>query len=46
MSLAVVVDPVDKSAVRFYRQYGFILLPDSGKMFLPMKTVSLLFKEN
>ena len=43
-SMAIVVDPIDKNAFNFYKKYGFILLPDSGRMFLPMKTVSLLFE--
>lgn len=38
-SIAVVVDPIDEKAQAFYAQYGFILLPTSGKMFLPMKTI-------
>ena len=38
-SIAVVVDPIDEKAQNFYSQYGFILLPTSGKMFLPMKTI-------
>ncbi|MCB0701429.1 MAG: GNAT family N-acetyltransferase [Candidatus Kapaibacterium sp.] len=42
-SYAVVVDPIDQSAVEFYSKYGFILLPDSGKMFLPMQTIKSLF---
>jgi len=42
-SMAVIVDPIDEEAVRFYKKYGFILLPDSGKMFLVMKTISELF---
>lgn len=42
-SMAVIVDPIDEGAIGFYRKYGFILLPDSGKMFLPMKTISGLF---
>lgn len=42
-SMAVIVDPLNESAVSFYLKYGFILLPDSGKMFLPMKTISPLF---
>ncbi|MCK9411807.1 MAG: GNAT family N-acetyltransferase [Prolixibacteraceae bacterium] len=45
-SFAVVVDPLDDEAARFYTKYGFILLPDSHKMFLPMKTVGRLFEEN
>lgn len=42
-SIAVIVDPLDEDAITFYKQYGFILLPDSGKMFLPMDTISGLF---
>lgn len=42
-SMAVIVDPLDDDAHRFYEKYGFIQLPDSGKMFLPMKTVAALF---
>jgi hypothetical protein len=37
--MAVIVDPIDADAVRFYQKYGFILLPDRGKMFLPMETI-------
>jgi predicted GNAT family N-acyltransferase len=43
-SFAVIVDPIDQDAENFYEKYGFIKLPDSGKMFLPMKTISQLFK--
>src|SRR5690554_742319 len=43
-SFAVGVDPIDKDAERFYDKYGFIKLPDSGKMFLPMKTIGQLFE--
>ena len=43
-SMAVVVDPLDAEAVQFYVKYGFILLPDSGKMFLAMGTVGDLFR--
>ena len=43
-SFAVIVDPLDLEAERFYKKYGFIKLPDSGKMFLPMKTISQLFE--
>jgi GNAT superfamily N-acetyltransferase len=44
-SFAVIVDPLDKEAESFYAKYGFIKLPDSVKMFLPMKTITHLFKE-
>lgn len=43
-SFAVVVDPIDEDAKRFYDKYGFIKLPDSGKLFLPMKTIGKLFQ--
>jgi hypothetical protein len=42
-SIAVVVDPIDEKAKSFYIKYGFILLPDSHKMFLSMKTIGKLF---
>lgn len=42
---SVVVDPLDDGAERFYGKYGFIKLPGSGKMFLPMKTIKELFEE-
>src|SRR5699024_10960721 len=42
-SFAVVVHPVDYNADLFYRQYGFIKLADSNKMFLVMSTVKQLF---
>jgi ribosomal protein S18 acetylase RimI-like enzyme len=38
-TIAVIVDPIDERAQNFYSKYGFILLPTSGKMFLPMKTI-------
>jgi GNAT superfamily N-acetyltransferase len=43
-AFAVVVDPIDNEAESFYKKYGFIELPDSGKMFLPMKTIKELFE--
>ncbi len=43
-SMAVIVDPIDEGAIAFYRKYDFFLLPDSGKMFLPMETITVLFK--
>lgn len=42
-SFAVIVDPIDSDAEQFYEKYGFIKLPDSGKMFLAMKTIDQLF---
>ncbi|MFC0184411.1 hypothetical protein ACFFJX_18530 [Pseudarcicella hirudinis] len=43
-TVAVVVDPIDEKARAFYDKYGFVLLPDSGKMFLPVKTIKNLFE--
>ncbi|MFN4123241.1 MAG: GNAT family N-acetyltransferase [Flavobacteriales bacterium] len=42
-SYAVVVDPIDKDAEKFYFKYGFICLSDGKKMFIAMKTLKLLF---
>ncbi len=42
-SMAVVVDPIDDSAISFYQKYDFIMLPDSGRMFVSMDTVRMLF---
>jgi len=44
-SMAVVVDPIDQEATNFYLKYGFILLPDSRKMFLAMNTIGQLFEK-
>jgi hypothetical protein len=41
-SIGVVVDPLDDDAIAFYKKFGFILLPDSGKMFLPMADIAQL----
>ncbi len=43
-SFAVVVDPLDEEAETFYSKYGFLKLPDSGKMFLAMQTIRYLFE--
>lgn len=42
-SFAVVTDPLNKKAEDFYNKYGFKKLPDSGKMFMAMKTIKELF---
>ncbi len=42
-SFAVIVDPLDNKAEDFYLKYGFIKIPDSGKMFLAMQTIEKLF---
>jgi predicted N-acetyltransferase YhbS len=43
-AIAVIVDPLDEEAENYYSRYGFIDLPGSAKMFLPMKTIAPLFK--
>jgi GNAT superfamily N-acetyltransferase len=43
-SYAVIVDPIDKEAERFYEKFDFIKLPDSEKMFIATKTLKLLFE--
>ncbi|MBC8314818.1 MAG: GNAT family N-acetyltransferase [Bacteroidales bacterium] len=42
-SFAVIADSLDKDAERFYEKYGFIKLPDSGKMFMAMQTIKEIF---
>jgi hypothetical protein len=42
-SAAIIVDPIDENAIKFYAKYGFILLPDSSRMFLAMETLDNLF---
>lgn len=42
-SFAVVVDPIDKEAEKFYEKYDFIKLPDSKKMIIATKTLKELF---
>ena len=44
-AVAVVVDAIDAQAARFYRHFNFISLPDRpDRLFLPMKTISALFR--
>ena len=43
-SMAVVVDPIDDAAIDFYAEYGFILLPERQRLFLPMTTIRKLFE--
>lgn len=38
-AMAVVVDPINEYAFKFYEKYGFNQLPDSEKLFLPMNTI-------
>lgn len=41
---AVIVDPINEAAKKFYSKFGFIQLKDSKRMFLPLKTVAALFE--
>jgi GNAT superfamily N-acetyltransferase len=41
-SIGVIVDPIDDETIAFYDKFGFILLPGSGKMFLPMADIAKL----
>jgi GNAT superfamily N-acetyltransferase len=41
-SIGVIVDPLDTEALAFYEKFGFIILPDSGKMFMPMADIAQL----
>jgi predicted GNAT family N-acyltransferase len=41
-SSMVVVDAIDESAVRFYQAHGFIKLPESMRLILPMSTIAQL----
>ncbi len=41
-SIAVIVDPINENAIDFYNNYGFVSIPDTGKMFLPMITIEKL----
>ncbi len=43
-SFAVVVDPIDTEAEKFYSKYDFIQLPDSRKMIIATKTLQELFE--
>ena len=44
-SMAVIVDPLGDEAIKFYEHFGFILLPGSGKMFIPMTQLKMLFNK-
>ena len=42
-SIAVVVDPLDDDALKFYKKFGFMNLVESIRMFLTMATIKSLF---
>ena len=41
-AMAVVVDPIDQAARAFCARHGFLELPTSARMFLPMRTIEQL----
>ena len=45
-TLAVIADPIDDKAMRFYQKYGFQKLQSNNKMFIPMGTIRQLFNPN
>jgi GNAT superfamily N-acetyltransferase len=44
-SSMVVVDAIDEKAARFYQAHGFIPLPESMRLILPMRTIAGLMPE-
>ena len=42
-SSMVVVDAIDEQAANFYKTHGFIPLPESMRLILPMQTIAALF---
>jgi len=44
-SSMVVVDAIDEKAARFYQAHGFIQLPESMRLILPMRTIAGLMPE-
>lgn len=42
-SSMVVVDAIDDHAAGFYRAHGFVQLPESSRLVLPMQTIARLF---
>jgi GNAT superfamily N-acetyltransferase len=43
-SSMVVVDAIDERAARFYAAHGFIQLPESMRLILPMRTIATLIE--
>lgn len=44
-SSMVVVDAIDENAVRFYAAHGFVRMPDSMRLMLPMRTIGAITGE-
>jgi GNAT superfamily N-acetyltransferase len=42
-SSMVVVDAIDEEVANFYKAHGFIPLPESMRLILPMQTIGALF---
>jgi predicted GNAT family N-acyltransferase len=43
-SSMVVVDAIDERAAKFYAAHGFIQLPDSMRLILPMRTIAAIIQ--
>jgi GNAT superfamily N-acetyltransferase len=43
--VAVITDPIDDDAARFYGKYGFVVFPGETRMLLPMKTLRAVYPE-
>ena len=43
-SCMVVVDALDDRAARFYQEHGFMRLPDSARLVLPLRQIGLLVR--
>jgi hypothetical protein len=44
-AVAVILDPIDDDATSYYKKYGFIILPDSRRMFMSIKKIEEAFKQ-
>jgi GNAT superfamily N-acetyltransferase len=44
-SSMVVVDAIDENAARFYTAHGFVRMPDSMRLMLPMRTIGSMTSE-
>jgi len=42
-SVAVIVDPFDQEASKFYKKFAFTPLPDNNRMFMTMKKIESAF---
>lgn len=44
-SSMVVVDAIDENAARFYEAHGFVRLPDSMRLIMPMRMIGDLLEQ-